>query len=79
MNWRTHKKSLILHYRPFSCGKFLANCLSYNHNFLAQIPDQEKIESYADINVKHQYITEIGLEVQFADSHMVIHNLQEVA
>jgi hypothetical protein len=56
MNWRTHKKSLILHYRPFSCGKFLANCLSYNANFLAQIPDQDKIDNYTDVDIKHQYI-----------------------
>tara|TARA_R110000782_G_scaffold146907_1_gene239599 strand:+ start:8234 stop:9574 length:1341 start_codon:yes stop_codon:yes gene_type:complete len=40
---------------------------------------QENIQPNNADYIEHQYLTEAGLEMQFPDSHMMIHNLQEVA
>ena len=45
-SWITSPCIVILYYRPYSCGKFLSNILSFNENFVAQIPLTDKVKRY---------------------------------
>jgi hypothetical protein len=55
-NWRASDKVIILYYYPWSCGKFLSNILSYNINFIPQLPEQSKLEDYNNTDIKHEHI-----------------------
>lgn len=58
MSWRHSNKVICLQYRPYSCGRFVSNILSYNNNFLPQytLDKNTPIANYVDINHKHEVI-----------------------
>jgi hypothetical protein len=47
-DWKLSPYIVILYYKRYSCGKFLSNILSFNKNFVAQIPLTLKVKRYND-------------------------------
>ena len=45
-DWINSNYIVILYYRPYSCGKFLSNVLSFNKNFCPQFCLQRKYTGY---------------------------------
>lgn len=58
MNYRDSNRVICLQFRPYSCGRFVSNVLSYNNNFLPQynLDDETSLDTYTDISYKHQVI-----------------------
>jgi hypothetical protein len=45
-NWIMSPNIIILYYRNYSCGKFVSNILSFNENFVAQVPLTPRVKRY---------------------------------
>ena len=48
-NWQSSPYIVILYYNAFSCGKFVSNILSFNKNFVAQIPLSPSVKRYNSV------------------------------
>lgn len=50
--WQNSDKIIILHFRPFGCGKFVSNVLSFNDNFVPQMYLVERFKKWnSDVKV----------------------------
>jgi hypothetical protein len=54
-NWQSSPYIIILYYKPYSCGKFVSNILSFNKNFVAQIPFTPGVKRYHRMIEKLHY------------------------